>query len=81
MFYGKRRETAVVSVNPDISDDDDEEEDDDVSDPDFVPPSHNQDIPGPSDMGPSTSIQHFCYQHFLLLALLLCSKSDAQMFK
>ncbi|CAG6016111.1 unnamed protein product [Menidia menidia] len=53
-FYGKRRETAVVPVHPNISDDVDEDEDDDVSDPDFVPPTHNQDIPGPSDMGPST---------------------------
>ncbi|XP_036008037.1 piggyBac transposable element-derived protein 3 [Fundulus heteroclitus] len=55
-FYGKRRETAVVPVHPDISDDDedDEDEDDDVSDPDFVPPTHNQDIPGPSNIGPTT---------------------------
>ncbi len=49
MFYDKRRETVVMRAHPAISDDD-KDEDDDVADPDFVPPDHNQDIPGPSDM-------------------------------
>ncbi len=40
-----------MPAHPAISDDD-EDEDDDVADPDFVPPDHNQDILGPSDMGP-----------------------------
>ncbi|KAJ8391362.1 hypothetical protein AAFF_G00089920 [Aldrovandia affinis] len=30
-----------------------EVEDDDVADPDFIPPTHNLDTPGPNDMGPS----------------------------
>ncbi|KAK5909525.1 hypothetical protein CesoFtcFv8_003448 [Champsocephalus esox] len=52
MFYSKRKDIVIVPAHPAISDDD-EEEDDDVEDPDFVPPTHNLDIPGPSDMDPS----------------------------
>ncbi|XP_078113915.1 uncharacterized protein LOC144522589 [Sander vitreus] len=48
LFYGER-DTVVVPVNPAISDDDSsEEEDNDVADPDFLPPTHNLDIDGPS---------------------------------
>ncbi|KAJ4945772.1 hypothetical protein JOQ06_023450 [Pogonophryne albipinna] len=52
MFYSKRKDIVIVPAHPAISDDE-EEEDDDVAGPDFVPPTHNLDIPGPSDMGPS----------------------------
>ena len=31
-----------------------EDDDDDVADLDFVPPTHNLDTPGPSDIDPST---------------------------
>ncbi|XP_051957445.1 piggyBac transposable element-derived protein 3-like [Xyrauchen texanus] len=52
LFYGKR--ATVVPAHPSISDDEgSEEEDDDVADPDFLPPTHNLDTPGPSDIGPS----------------------------
>ncbi|TNN58292.1 hypothetical protein EYF80_031475 [Liparis tanakae] len=40
-------------AHPAISDDEEERDDDDVVDPDFVLTAHDQDIPGPSDMGPS----------------------------
>ncbi|XP_031730561.1 piggyBac transposable element-derived protein 3-like [Anarrhichthys ocellatus] len=53
-FYAKKRQTVVVPALPAISDDDEEEgDDDDVADPDFVLTTDNQDIPGPSNMGPS----------------------------
>ncbi|KAK5916416.1 hypothetical protein CgunFtcFv8_011403 [Champsocephalus gunnari] len=52
MFYSKRKDIVIVPAHPAISDDH-EEEDDDMEDPDFAPPTHNLDIPGPSDMGPS----------------------------
>ncbi|KAG7511951.1 hypothetical protein JOB18_015125 [Solea senegalensis] len=52
MFYAKRRKSVVVPVHPAISDDD-EEDDDDVADPDYVPPSHNQDTSCTSDTDPS----------------------------
>ncbi|GAA6232932.1 piggyBac transposable element-derived protein 2-like [Lates japonicus] len=52
MFDAKRRKSVVVPAHPAISDDD-EEDDDDVADPDFVPPTHNQDIPCTSDTDPS----------------------------
>ncbi|KAJ4932923.1 hypothetical protein JOQ06_029761 [Pogonophryne albipinna] len=48
----KFEENVIVPALPAISDDD-EEEDDNAADPDFVPPTHNLDIPGPSDMGTS----------------------------
>lgn len=50
------RGTVVVPTHPAISDDD-EEEDDDVADPDFVPPSHNLDIPSTSLSGRRKCIQ------------------------
>ncbi|GLD61789.1 piggyBac transposable element-derived protein 3-like isoform X2 [Lates japonicus] len=52
MFDAKRSKSVVVPAHPAISDDD-EEDDDDVADPDFVPPTHNQDIPCTSDTDPS----------------------------
>ncbi|XP_072248003.1 piggyBac transposable element-derived protein 2-like [Leuresthes tenuis] len=53
--FGKRKRTSVMPAHPFISDDEDEDDDDDddVTDPDFVPLDHNQDIPGSSDMVPS----------------------------
>ncbi|KAM3864714.1 piggyBac transposable element-derived protein 3-like [Diretmus argenteus] len=49
-----KKRTVVVPAHPAISDDEGSEvEDDDVADPDFIPPAHNLDTPGPSDMGPS----------------------------
>ena len=50
MFYGKRQ--TVVPADPAISEEESsEEEDDDVAD--FVPPTHNLETQGLSDMGPS----------------------------
>ncbi|KAK5925562.1 hypothetical protein CgunFtcFv8_018077 [Champsocephalus gunnari] len=63
MFYSKRKDIVIVPAYPAISDDD-EEEDDDVEDPDFVPPTHNLDIPGPSDMG--LSAKRRCLQPAVL---------------
>lgn len=49
-----------MPAHPSISDDEgSEEEDDDVADPDFLPPTHNLDTPGQSDMGPSAKRSHF----------------------
>ncbi|XP_030260438.1 piggyBac transposable element-derived protein 3-like isoform X1 [Sparus aurata] len=53
VFYDKME--TVVPADPAISDDEgSDEEDDDVAGWDFVPPTHNQDTPDLSDMGPST---------------------------
>ncbi|KAJ8416032.1 hypothetical protein AAFF_G00380540 [Aldrovandia affinis] len=52
-FY-RKKQSVVVPAHPVISDDEGSEvEDNDVADPDFIPPTHNLDTPGQSDMGPS----------------------------
>ncbi|XP_068424540.1 piggyBac transposable element-derived protein 1-like isoform X2 [Clinocottus analis] len=58
VLYGQRWQTVVVPAHPAISDDEDEEQSDsdDVADPDLVLTTHNQDTPGPSDMGPSVEV-------------------------
>ncbi|KAJ8372580.1 hypothetical protein AAFF_G00281240 [Aldrovandia affinis] len=52
-FY-RKKQSVVVPTHPATSDDEGSEvEGDDVADLDFIPPTHNLDTPGPSDMGPS----------------------------